>query len=297
MRIEMIRRTEQLLLTHQNIFDKDVRFQELFAQLQSRLSTLESRIDTLADNSAPLGPEKARLRALVVQKAVVLHEMIYHEAKETDKLGLMEVLSTHKAYANYGLSDLVERVQFLLRNTNAVKAELDKYSSSASLLSELNSALDALVSIGESPKGTIVKNAIERRAIYHEIAALTLFVRGAIRTVVRTKATDEPAFFALFKAYSRISGLSVYGSSSKKEVAVPTESEEASTDGETATAEAAAPAEASAETAAPATTSSAANNTNAEPTKTAPTVVKTASVKTAAAKKAANGQAQAAAVS
>lgn len=291
MRIEMIRRTEQLLLTHQNIFDKDVRFQELFAQLQSRLSALESRIDTLADNSAPLGPEKARLRALVVQKAVVLHEMIYHEAKETDKLGLMEVLSTHKAYANYGLSDLVERVQFLLRNTNAVKAELDKYSSSASLLSELNSALDALVSIGESPKGTIVKNAIERRAIYNEIAALTLFVRGAIRTVVRTKATDEPAFFALFKAYSRISGLSVYGSSSKKEVAVPTESEEASTDGETATAEAAAPAEASAKTAAPA------NNTTAEPTKTAAPVVKTTSVKTAVAKKAANGQAQAAAVS
>lgn len=304
LRIEMIRRTEQLLLAHLNIFDKDVRFQEVMGELQSRLAALELRIDALADSSAPLGPEKAKLRNTIIQNAMVLHEMIYHAAVESADLALVAALNNTKNYHSLGFTQLVERVQYLLRKATTIKATLDKYSSP--ILAELTAALATYESTGTLPKATIAKNAVERKAIYAEISSLTRFVRGPIKTVVHTKAFVAPDFFTLFKAYSRVSGLSVHGGSTKKEAAEPTELENAAAEGrpETAdvtTATEATPTEATPEAAAPtpAAAAPAANDAPAEPAKTAAPEVKATSVNKTAAKKAAsaktaNGQALAA---
>lgn len=230
LRIEMIRRTEQLLLTHQNIFQQDVRFQEVFGELQSRLAALELRIDALLDNSAPLGPGKNKLRDTIRQKAAVLHDMIYHAAKEAGDLPLMGALKGNKNYTSLGYTDLVEHVQFLMRKAHALKTILDKYSSSAPMMAELTTALDAFQRAENNPKGTIVQNAIERKAIYMEIKNLADLIRGPIKTVVRTKATEDPDFFSLFKAYSRISGLAIKGGTSKKEMSEEAETEEVATE-------------------------------------------------------------------
>ena len=299
MRIEMIRRTEQLLLAHLNIFDKDVRFQEVMGELQSRLAALELRIDALADSSAPLGPEKAKLRNTIIQNAMVLHEMIYHAAVESADLALVAAFTNTKNYQSLGFTNLVERVQHLLRKANTMKATLDKYSSAAPIVAELNAALATYESTGTLPKGTIAKNAIERNAIYTEIRSLTLFVRGPIKTVVRSKSFEAPDFFTLFKAYSRISGLSVHGSSTKKEAAEPAEAEEVAAESQAETAEVTAATAVTPEAAAPAAAATPANDAAAEPAKTTTPEVKATSVNKTAAKKAAstktaNGQTQAA---
>lgn len=230
LRIEMIRRTEQLLLTHQNIFQQDVRFQEVFGELQSRLAALELRIDALLDNSAPLGPRKNKLRDTIRQKASVLHDMIFLATEEVGDLTSMAALKGNKNYSSMGYTDLVERVQFLMRKAHALKTILDKYSSSAPMMAELTTALDAFQRAENNPKGTIVQNAIERKAIYMEIKNLAELIRGPIKTVVRTKATEDPDFFSLFKAYSRISGLAINGGTSKKEMSEEAETEEVATE-------------------------------------------------------------------
>jgi hypothetical protein len=209
-RLNMIRRVEELFSTNQTLFANDLRFQELYGQLQTRSINMEQMLDEWQRLNIPLGRLKQEKQLEFEEKLGLLSDMLKYALQELgDTESLTQLRNNRRRLCKLSTIKKVEYAELILFIAEDNRSYLEKYAKGKTLLSEAINALEAFRAVAERPGMNRTENAIRKAYLYDEVYDLAKFIQGPLRVFMRTYQSDFPELFDQYMAFSKIGGSKV----------------------------------------------------------------------------------------